>query len=114
MFPFLRWTGLSRSPCVSSGTGSVITTEMLAVASLQYSWMSRLTSGHCGANVGSQNSLLHFPLANSNGEFANASDLAIILNAIGSASKFISSEIRRAALGDIFDSATSFCARILN
>ena len=42
---------------------------------------------------------------NSNDEFADPSDLAVLLNAIGSAGKFISSEINRAALRDIFGSA---------
>ena len=43
----------------------------------------------------------------SNDEFADPSDLAILLNAIGSAGKFISSEINRAALRDFFGSAGS-------
>jgi len=42
---------------------------------------------------------------NSNDEFADSSDLAVLLNAIGSAGKFISSEINRAALRDFFGSA---------
>ena len=46
--------------------------------------------------------LFQFAMDNSNDEFANPSDLAIVLNAIGSAGKFISSEINRAALRDIF------------
>ena len=48
--------------------------------------------------------LFQFAMDNSNEEFANSSDLAILLNAIGSAGKFISSEINRAALRDIFGS----------
>ena len=48
--------------------------------------------------------LFQFALENSNDEFANPSDLAILLNAIGAAGKFISSEINRAALRDIFGS----------
>ena len=48
--------------------------------------------------------LFQFAMDNSNDEFANPSDLAILLNAIGSAGKFISSEINRAALRDIFGS----------
>ena len=48
--------------------------------------------------------LFQFAMDNSNDEFANPSDLAIVLNAIGSAGKFISSEINRAALRDIFGS----------
>ncbi len=48
--------------------------------------------------------LFQYAMDNSNNEFANASDLAVLLNAIGSAGKFISSEINRAALRDIFGS----------
>ena len=48
--------------------------------------------------------LLQFAIENSNDEFAKPYDLAILLNAIGSAGKFISSEINRAALRDIFGS----------
>ncbi len=48
--------------------------------------------------------LFQFAMDNSNDEFADPSDLAILLNAIGSAGKFISSEINRAALRDIFGS----------
>ena len=49
--------------------------------------------------------LFQFASDNSNEEFANPSDLAVLLNAIGSAGKFISSEINRAALRDFFGSA---------
>ena len=49
--------------------------------------------------------LFQFAMDNTNDEFANPSDLAVLLNAIGSAGKFISSEINRAALRDIFGSA---------
>ena len=49
--------------------------------------------------------LFQFAMGNTNDEFANPSDLAVLLNAIGSAGKFISSEINRAALRDIFGSA---------
>lgn len=49
--------------------------------------------------------LFQFAIENSNDEFANPTDLAILLNAIGSAGKFISSEINHAALRDIFGSA---------
>ncbi len=48
--------------------------------------------------------LFQFAMDHSNDEFADPSDLAILLNAIGSAGKFISSEINRAALRDIFGS----------
>ncbi len=51
--------------------------------------------------------LFQFAMDNTNDEFANPSDLAVLLNAIGSAGKFISSEINRAALRDIFGSAGS-------
>ena len=50
-------------------------------------------------------SLFQHAMDNSNDEFAQPSDLAVLLNAIGSAGKFISSEINRAALRDIFGSA---------
>ncbi len=49
--------------------------------------------------------LFQFAMDNPNDEFADPSDLAVLLNAIGSAGKFISSEINRAALRDIFGSA---------
>ena len=49
--------------------------------------------------------LFQFASDNSNDEFASPSDLAVLLNAIGSAGKFISSEINRAALRDFFGSA---------
>ena len=49
--------------------------------------------------------LFQFASDHSNEEFANPSDLAVLLNAIGSAGKFISSEINRAALRDFFGSA---------
>ena len=48
--------------------------------------------------------LFQFAMDHPNDEFADESDLAILLNAIGSAGKFISSEINRAALRDIFGS----------
>ena len=48
--------------------------------------------------------LFQYAMDNSNDEFAASSDLAVLLNAIGSAGKFISSEINRAALRDIFGS----------
>ena len=48
--------------------------------------------------------LFQYAMDDSNDEFANPSDLAVLLNAIGSAGKFISSEINRAALRDIFGS----------
>ena len=48
--------------------------------------------------------LFQFAMDHSNDEFVNPSDLAVLLNAIGSAGKFISSEINRAALRDIFGS----------
>ncbi len=48
--------------------------------------------------------LFQFASDHSNEEFANPSDLAVLLNAIGSAGKFISSEINRAALRDFFGS----------
>ena len=51
--------------------------------------------------------IFQFAMDNSNDEFANPSDLALLLNAIGSAGKFISSEINRAALRDFFGSAGS-------
>ena len=49
--------------------------------------------------------LFQFASDNSNDKFANPSDLAVLLNAIGSAGKFISCEINRAALRNIFGSA---------
>lgn len=49
--------------------------------------------------------LFQYAMDNSNDEFADSSDLAVLLNAIGSAGKFISSEINRAALRDFFGSA---------
>ena len=49
--------------------------------------------------------LFQFAMDNSSDEFAERSDLALLLNAIGSAGKFISSEINRAALRDFFGSA---------
>ena len=49
--------------------------------------------------------LFQFASDNSNDEFASPSDLAVLLNAIGSAGKYISSEINRAALRDFFGSA---------
>ncbi len=49
--------------------------------------------------------LFQFASDHSSEEFANPSDLAVLLNAIGSAGKFISSEINRAALRDFFGSA---------
>ena len=49
--------------------------------------------------------LFQYAMDNSNDEFSNPSDLAMLLNAIGSAGKFISSEINRAALRDFFGSA---------
>ena len=49
--------------------------------------------------------LFQHAIDHANDEFANPSDLAMLLNAIGSAGKFISSEINRAALRDIFGSA---------
>ena len=51
--------------------------------------------------------LFQYAIQNSNDEFADPSDLAMLLNAIGSAGKFISSEINRAALRDFFGSAGS-------
>ncbi len=48
--------------------------------------------------------LFQFAMDHPNDEFADPSDLAVLLNAIGSAGKFISSEINRAALRDIFGS----------
>ena len=51
--------------------------------------------------------LFQYAMDSSNDEFADPSDLAILLNAIGSAGKFISSEINRAALRDFFGSAGS-------
>ena len=51
--------------------------------------------------------LFQYAMDNSNEEFADPSDLAVLLNAIGSAGKFISSEINRAALRDIFGSVGS-------
>ncbi len=49
--------------------------------------------------------LFQHAIAHSNCQFADLTDLAIILNAIGSAGKLISSEINRAALRDILGSA---------
>ena len=51
--------------------------------------------------------LFQFAMDHSNDGFADPSDLAVLLNAIGSAGKFISSEINRAALRDIFGSVGS-------
>ena len=51
--------------------------------------------------------LFQYAMDSSNDEFVDPSDLAILLNAIGSAGKFISSEINRAALRDFFGSAGS-------
>ena len=48
--------------------------------------------------------LFQFAMDHPNDEFADPSDLAVLLNALGSAGKFISSEINRAALRDIFGS----------
>ena len=49
--------------------------------------------------------LFQFALEHSNDQFADRSDLAILLNALGSAGKWISAEINRAALRDILGSA---------
>ncbi len=75
--------------------------------------MQARTNGRYALNLGLRTmpvtppNLFQYAMGSSNDEFAGPSDLAILLNAIGSAGKFISSEINRAALRDFFGSAGS-------
>ncbi len=55
----------------------------------------------------SPSTLREFAIANPSGGFDGADDLAALLGAIGTAGKFISAEVNRAALRDIFGAAGS-------